>query len=125
MFNFSGGGGLSTPPGGIGGGSYTGEIAGFRAAGGPVQAGKMYIVGERGPEPFMPGVSGTILPNSALGVSGSAPNIKLVVINNTGQQAQVTTEGPKFNGEEFVLSVVLNAMGTNKFGMRDAVRGAR
>lgn len=45
----------------------TNSFGGPRAAGGPVQAGKTYLVGEKGPEPFIPRRSGTILPNSALG----------------------------------------------------------
>ena len=39
----------------------------FRADGGPVAAGQPYIVGERGPEWFVPNQAGTVLPN------GSAP----------------------------------------------------
>jgi tape measure domain-containing protein len=39
----------------------------FRAEGGPVAAGQPYIVGERGPEWFVPRQTGTVLPN------GSAP----------------------------------------------------
>ncbi|ATS92179.1 hypothetical protein HMSP1_41 [Sinorhizobium phage HMSP1-Susan] len=35
-----------------------------RANGGPVVAGKAYMVGENGPEPFIPGVAGSILPNT-------------------------------------------------------------
>jgi hypothetical protein len=35
-----------------------------RAAGGPVTAGQAYLVGEQGPEPFIPSSSGTILPYS-------------------------------------------------------------
>ncbi len=35
-----------------------------RAAGGPVWAGQSYLVGERGPELFMPSQSGTIVPNN-------------------------------------------------------------
>jgi hypothetical protein len=38
-----------------------------RAAGGPVGAGRPYIVGERGPEMFVPGQSGQIVPNSQMG----------------------------------------------------------
>jgi len=34
-----------------------------RAGGGPVSAGSAYVVGEAGPELFLPGVSGTIAPN--------------------------------------------------------------
>jgi phage-related minor tail protein len=38
-----------------------------RASGGPVTGGRPYLVGEQGPELFMPGRSGTILPNGAGG----------------------------------------------------------
>jgi hypothetical protein len=41
-----------------------------RASGGPVLAGHAYMVGERGPEPFIPSTNGTILPSGA-GVSVS------------------------------------------------------
>lgn len=41
-------------------------IAGKRASGGPVGAGGTYLVGERGPELFTPGRSGTIIPHSEL-----------------------------------------------------------
>jgi len=37
-----------------------------RAKGGPVQKGKAYMVGEQGPEPFIPNESGTIIPNSQI-----------------------------------------------------------
>ena len=40
-----------------------------RANGGPVARGGSYLVGERGPEMFSPGVSGMITPNHALGGS--------------------------------------------------------
>ena len=38
-------------------------LSGRRETGGPVDAGGRYLVGERGPELFMPGSSGTIVPN--------------------------------------------------------------
>lgn len=41
-----------------------------RASGGPVTSGTPYMVGERGPEIFVPRGSGTIIPNHALGSSG-------------------------------------------------------
>ena len=40
---------------------------GFRANGGPVSAGSPYMVGERGPEMFVPSGSGKIVPNDQLG----------------------------------------------------------
>lgn len=42
-----------------------------RADGGPVSAGRMYMVGERGPELFSPNGSGTITPNHRFGGGGS------------------------------------------------------
>ena len=36
-----------------------------RAAGGPVDMGRAYMVGERGPELFVPGASGQIVPSGA------------------------------------------------------------
>jgi hypothetical protein len=47
-------------------GPLSGGFAGARAKGGPVSPGKMYLVGEKGPEPFIPSTSGTIIPNDAL-----------------------------------------------------------
>jgi hypothetical protein len=44
---------------------------GARAAGGPVWAGQPYVVGEEGPELFVPGVGGTIIP-SAVSQLGAA-----------------------------------------------------
>ncbi len=41
-----------------------------RAKGGPVTGGMPYLVGERGPELFVPGRSGSIVPNHELGGSG-------------------------------------------------------
>ena len=45
------------------------DFRGAKAAGGPVKGGKSYMVGERGPEMFTPGVSGMITPNHRLGGS--------------------------------------------------------
>ena len=49
-------------------GSIIGGVTG-KAGGGSVQAGKPYVVGERGMEVMIPGRSGTIIPNNALGGS--------------------------------------------------------
>tara|TARA_B100001971_G_scaffold213881_1_gene248695 strand:+ start:3891 stop:5339 length:1449 start_codon:yes stop_codon:yes gene_type:complete len=53
-----------------GGFSSIAESVGFRAEGGPVASGSPYIVGERGPELFVPRYSGSIVPNNELGGSG-------------------------------------------------------
>ena len=50
-------------------------FGGGRAAGGPVSAGTTYLVGENGPELFTSASSGTIIPNNAMGGSGTQVNI--------------------------------------------------
>ena len=60
---------------------------GFRANGGPVSAGSPYMVGERGPEMFVPSGSGKIVPNDQLGGGTS------VVVN-------VDASGSSVQGDE-------------------------
>lgn len=69
---------------GMGGGLFGSLFGGARANGGPVQAGKAYLVGERGPEILMPNTSGTIIPNHQL--SGGQAN--QVQINITAMDSQ-------------------------------------
>jgi len=52
---------------GGGGGS---PMSFFRAEGGPVNSGQSYIVGERGPELFVPSSNGSIVPNDQLASAG-------------------------------------------------------
>ncbi len=51
-----------------------------RASGGPVGAFEPYIVGENGPEFFVPSQSGTIIPNHAIGTGGG----QSIVVNLSG-----------------------------------------
>ncbi len=54
----------------------------FLADGGPVQQGKPYVVGEEGPELFVPGQSGQVIPNDQMSKGGSlAGGGKAVTIN--------------------------------------------
>ena len=57
-------------------GSLLGGITGARASGGPVTGGMPYLVGEQGPELFVPQTTGAIVPNQAL---AHRPNITLNV----------------------------------------------
>ena len=63
-----------------------------RASGGPVKGGTGYLVGERGPEMFTPGVSGMITPNHALGGSTN------IVVNVDASGSSV--EGDEEQGRE-------------------------
>ena len=48
-----------------------------RANGGPVAGNRPYLVGEQGPELFMSGASGTIIPNHAMGGGTSIPDVRI------------------------------------------------
>lgn len=72
-------------------------ISGGRAAGGPVEAGKNYIVGEKGPEVLrMGGQSGTVVPNGANGGAPiqliSSPTIRIDARSDQGQVAQIVND---------------------------------
>lgn len=52
-----------------------------RAEGGPVAGGAAYMVGERGPELFVPRMDGTIIPNKAMGSMGGTTQVTNNYIN--------------------------------------------
>ena len=64
----------------------------FMAKGGSVKGGSSYVVGERGPELFTPGISGTITPNHAMGGSTN------IVVNVDASGSSV--EGDEQRGRE-------------------------
>lgn len=68
-----------------------------KAEGGPVSAGRAYIVGERGPEVFQPANNGAILPNNF----NSETNLKVEIINE-GEPINVqrTEQTTQPNGEK-------------------------
>ncbi len=94
------GGGAGIGPVGNFSGAFSGTASSFnpssfgmglipgRAKGGPVSSGQMYMVGERGPELFVPGRSGTIVANDKMG--GGNTN---VVVN-------VDAKGSSVEGDE-------------------------
>lgn len=86
LFGMGGGGQFS-----FGAGGYTG-MGPFMAKGGPVSANSPYIVGEKGPELFMPGSSGSIVPNNALGGNSGGVTINQTINISTGVQQTVRAE---------------------------------
>jgi hypothetical protein len=105
----------------FGGGSGTGvapptlpslSVAG-KATGGSVTAGHSYLVGERGPEMFVPGRSGAIANNSQLTGGSSTPPINInIVVTPTS----TTTEKKSGDDERGNASKLARQLG-------DAVRG--
>jgi len=51
-----------------------GKALGFRAMGGPITAGKPYMVGERGPELIVPSRNASVVPNNQLSAGGVTVN---------------------------------------------------
>lgn len=98
---YLGGSGTDSPDAssGISGMNYAGFAEGGRVAGtNPI------IVGEQGPELFMPGQSGTIVPNNALGGSSQTTNHVNVVVNME-QGKKDTASGDSDNGRQTGLAI--------------------
>ena len=106
-FNITGGKSITTASGtSIGKAGFMPSNPAFRGAkadGGPVKSGGSYIVGERGPEMFSPGVSGMITPNHALGGGTN------VVVNVDASGSNV--EGDEDRGRELgrLISVAVQS----------------
>ena len=87
---------------GEGGGTGTGGglLGGLfkRALGGPVSAGTPYMVGERGPELFMPSRGGSIIPNNALGGGSTS-----VVVNVDASGSNV--QGDQSQGKQLGVAI--------------------
>ena len=66
------------------------NFGGYRANGGQTAPGNAYMVGERGPELFVPGAKGNIVPNNAMGGSS-------IVVNVDASGSSVQGDGPSAN----------------------------
>ena len=99
-----GGGFMQGPQGGFFD-SFTGKgISGPNfglADGGIAKAGRTHLVGERGPELFTPGVTGTVTPNHAL---GGSTNI-VVNVDASGSSVEGDEERGREFGEQLVSAV--------------------
>ena len=72
------------------GGGLLGGLFKKRAKGGPVSSGQTYMVGERGPELFVPGRSGTIVANDKMG--GGSTNV-IVNVDAKGSSVEGNEQG--------------------------------
>ena len=100
-------------PGPIGG--TAGGLFPLRQHGGPVRAGSPYVVGERGPELFVPKSSGQIVPNS-VSKGGMGAGYQVVVNNYTSGETETKQrqqQGP--NGEQLIIDIVKRNMAAGKF----------
>ncbi len=86
--------GINSLLGGVFGGTKIGGFLGF-ANGGRPPVGKASIVGEKGPELFVPRSAGTIIPNNAIG--GGVTNMVTINVDATGS----AVEGNEEEANEF------------------------
>jgi hypothetical protein len=88
-----------------------------------VAAGRAYMVGERGPELMVPGASGQIIPNNAL---GGGVNMKTEIINNTSAQiveeSETRADGTRL--QRFILSEAVAEGATVRGGAGRRALGA-
>lgn len=80
------------------------NFGGFKANGGPVSSGQTYMVGERGPELFVPGRSGTIVANDKMG--GGNTN---VVVNVDAKGSSVEGNDQSANQLGRVISAAVQS----------------
>lgn len=108
---FSGGGGSGLLGGLFGGGGGSGAslgldsiFGGFFAEGGRPPVGKVSVVGERGPELFIPNTAGRILPNDAL-TAKTTVNKPMTQVLNFNVQGQIDRRSQEQIAREAGLAV--------------------
>ena len=101
-FNFGGGGGPVSGTNSFAGvpNDVLDSVIGKRALGGAVGAGRSYLVGERGPELFVPGAQGNIVPNNAMGGANVVVNV-----DASGSSAQGNGQQAKALGQAIGAAV--------------------
>lgn len=75
----------------VGHADFVGPMPPPKALGGPVSAMSPYMVGERGPELFIPNSSGNIIPNNKMG-GGGGVTVNQTINVTTGVQQTVRAE---------------------------------
>ena len=111
-----------------GGSSFSSAFTGNRfAAGGKTNPGLM-LVGENGPELLQSSGSHRIYTASETRrlVSGGAAsnNVVVNIINQSGQELESKQQNSRFDGENYIIDVLVRAMESNKGGMRDAIKAS-
>jgi len=82
-----------------------GEAAGAKAGGGPVYKSRPYLVGERGPEMFIPGRTGSIVSSNALNGGSAGPGVEVNIHNEGSTLETKEVKGPHFDGQKWVVDM--------------------
>lgn len=108
-----------------GGSLFTPGGIGTFASGGNFKAGQTAIVGEQGPELVRFGSAGRVYNNNETkSMLGSGlENVKVEVINQSGQEVKADNANVKFDGKTLIISTVIEAVNSNYMGMRSMLKG--
>lgn len=116
--SFSGGGSFRA--------AFTGNSMGKFASGGVAPTG-MTLVGENGPELLQFNASHRIYNASQtrkmLG-GNQGNNVTVNIINQSGQALESEQQSSRFDGENYIIDVMVKAVTNNKGGARDAIKAA-
>lgn len=111
-----------------GGGSFSSAFTGNRFASGGVTNPGLMLVGENGPELLQSSGSHRIYTANEtrrlVGGGAASNNVVVNIINQSGQELESKQQNSRFDGENYVIDVVVRAMESNKGGMRDAIKAS-
>lgn len=110
-----------------GGGSFSSAFTGNKFAYGGVTNPGLMLVGENGPELLQSSGSHRIYTASEtrrLMGGATSNNVVVNIVNQSGQELESKQQNSRFDGENYIIDVMVRAANTNKGGVRDAIRAA-
>ena len=109
------------------GSSFSSASTGNRFASGGVTNPGLMLVGENGPELLQSSGSHRIYTASEtrrLMGGATSNNVVVNIVNQSGQELESKQQNSRFDGENYIIDVMVRAANTNKGGVRDAIRAA-
>ena len=112
-----------------GGGSFSSAFTGNKFASGGVTNPGLMLVGENGPELLQSSGSHRIYTASETrrlvgGGAAASNNVTVNIINQSGQALESEQQSSRFDGENYIIDVMVKAVTNNKGGARDAIKAA-
>lgn len=112
-----------------GGGSFSSAFTGNKFASGGITNPGLMLVGENGPELLQSSGSHRIYTASETrrlvgGGAAASNNVTVNIINQSGQALESEQQSSRFDGENYIIDVMVKAVTNNKGGARDAIKAA-
>lgn len=109
------------------GSSFSSAFTGNRFAGGGKTNPGLMLVGENGPELLQSSGSHRIYTASEtrrLMGGTTSNNVVVNIVNQSGQELESKQQNSRFDGENYIIDVMVKAVTNNKGGARDAIKAA-